>query len=495
MEGTILLSVSASSFNINITSRAEAAGQFGYFCNRLGASRPYLYSIMSYRKATKLSEVNNAVRFDVPVGPDDPFFTDFSDVRGDFQNKMIYRSLNVDTDTFSYDAVVNSTNKVLLFLAGMLGSGKTSELAKFSKKLNSPQCFFVVTCNLDAGLDLNDMEYMDILIFQLEQLSTALIDHPGIHIDEAVMTSLQKWFAERIEEINRSIKRDHGFELNVEAGTPSLFSFLKLAGKLRAGLMGTKENANKIRTVLKNNFTDFSRQINLFLETVNSKLRGNGIAREILFIVDGLEKTATPELRRKVIIEESERIHQVKANTIFTLPIELMPEARKMLLSFSTVVSFPFVKLRERDGSLCDKAIERFFDFTYKRIDKSLFDSEETVRQAILFGGGSPRELLRILQYAALHAETHLIDAQALEKGIKRLAAEVSNYITETDIKKLKELHDANASQKPIMFDDAWQDLLEKLIVLEYNDGNYKRVNPIVERSQLYQYYVTGGGE
>jgi len=39
-------------------------------------------------------------------------------------------------------------------------------------------------------------------------------------------------------------------------------------------------------------------------------------------------------------------------------------------------------------------------------------------------------------------------------------------------------------------FDEDLQDLLEKLIILEYNDGTYKRVNPIVEESQLYKQYV-----
>ena len=36
-------------------------------------------------------------------------------------------------------------------------------------------------------------------------------------------------------------------------------------------------------------------------------------------------------------------------------------------------------------------------------------------------------------------------------------------------------------------FDAVMQELLEKVIVMEYNDGNHKRVNPLVEISKIYQ--------
>ena len=443
----------------------------------------------NYRKATKLVEVDNAVRFDVPISADHEFFTDFSDVRGDFEDKMIYRSLNVNSKTYAYNGDANRANKTLLFLAGMRGSGKTSELAKISKNLHNPKCFFCVTCNLDEGLDLNDMEYMDILIFQLERLFEELkkIDR---HFDGDVIKSLQDWFSERVKEANSAIKREGGFEVELSAGIPSILSFLGLTGKIKANLLGSKENAEKIRTVFKNNFSDFAKKFNSFVEYINTVLRHDGFAQEILFIIDGLEKIATADIRKKIVAEESNRIRQIKCSSIFTLPIELMP-LRQNLISFSTVVSFPFVKIVEKNGVVVEEAMNRFESFVYKRIDKNLFDSHETVRTAISFGGGSPRELLRVLEYAYLYAEEDgLIDKTALDKGIKKLAAEASQYISEQDLKKLKTLKENNEKGVPTPFDEGWQDLLEKLIIMEYNDGTYKRVNPIVEISELYQQYV-----
>jgi hypothetical protein len=450
-------------------------------------------NLILYKKAKTLAEVDNAVRLDVPITPDHEFYTDFTDVRGDFEDRMIYKTLNVHPKTFVFNREINQNNKVLLFLAGMRGSGKTSELAKIANKLNNKDCFFCVTCNLDDGLDLNDMEYMDILIFQLERLFEE-VDTINLSLDNDILTSLYGWFGDRVKEVNKLIKIDGGLEMATEVKTPAIlgfFSFLSITAKLKANLSGSKENADKIRTVFKNNFTEFSQKFNEFIEHVNMVLRNKGVAQELLFIVDGLEKTATLDIRKKIILEETNRIRQIKVNTVFTLPIELMPQRQK-LNAFSLVVSFPFVKIREKNGQIVNEAIKRFQDFVYKRIDANLFDSPETVNKAILYGGGSPRELLRVLEYANMFADedTNKIYLKDLDKGIKKLAAETSQYVSSKDLSKLKILKEANENGKELAFDEEWQDLLEKLIVLEYNDGTYKRVNPVVEASLLYQQHV-----
>ncbi|MDT4328615.1 hypothetical protein ACQE3E_10655 [Methylomonas sp. MED-D] len=443
-----------------------------------------------FKKAHRLVEVDNALRFDVPLEPDHEFYTDFSDVRGDFEDRLLYKQLNVHPKNYVFNREANQGNKVILFLAGMRGSGKTSELARIAKNLHHPQGFFCVTCNLDVGLDMNDLEYMDVLIYQIERLIEELEKHKII-FDEDIVEILYGWFAQRVEEVNRAIKAETGFEIAVEAKTPNILGLLGITSKLKANLSGSKENAEKIRLSLKNNFTDFAFKFNEFIETVNLTLRQHNKAQEVMFIIDGLEKTATSDIRRKIVLEETNRIRAIRVHTIFTLPIELMSRQR-LLEAFSTVTSFPFVKIREKNGDLVEEAIHRFETFVYKRIDRSLFDSPDTVRQAILYGGGSPRELLRVLEYTNMFADedSNRITRADLDKGIKKLAAQTSQYLSKDDLDKLKELDAANKAQIPVAYDESWQDLLEKLIILEYNDGTYKRVNPVIEESALYKHYV-----
>ncbi|MCO6480043.1 MAG: hypothetical protein J5I94_25620 [Phaeodactylibacter sp.] len=251
------------------------------------------------------------------------------------------------------------------------------------------------------------------------------------------------------------------------------------------------ERKETVRKILQNRFADFANIFNQYIEEVNIAIRENGVGQEVLFIVDGLEKTMSTQTRYKIIIEEAGYIQQIKAYTIFTLPIELMKE-RATLTRFSNLEIFPFVKLYERDGEAIGRAFERFLEFVYKRIDASLFESEEVVQKAIRYGGGSPRELLRILELAAFYAdeEKGVIEMSALDKALQRLANQAAQHLTEEMLEKLEEINRANEKMEPVFFDTILEELLEKNLVMEYNTGNYKRPNPVLELSDIYQHKI-----
>lgn len=440
------------------------------------------------KKATTLKQVNSAVQFNEPVGPDHPYYTDFSKVRGDFEERVIYRELNVDPDDFTYDIEPNLLNKTLLFLGGMRGSGKTSEIAKYVKNMHNPDCFYCVTCNIDDGLDMNNIEYMDILIFQLERLATQL-KKDSIKIDKGGIKSLEKWFDERVKEIDNVIEG----KISVEGGIGLekdgfWYKLLGILVGLKAGVTGSVGRSEKIRTVFKNNFGDFALKANEFIALANVKLEEKGKAKEVFFVIDGLEKTYTPDIRRKIILNESNRIKQIKVNTLFTLPIELASEQRK-IDKFSTVENFPFVKIIGKDGSKIEAAYEKFREFIYKRIDINLFANDEIVEKAIYYGGGAPRELLRVLKTAALYTDEGegVITEQSMNKALKRLANKAARHLTENDWKELRTIAENNKNGKETHFSDGLAELIEKILVMEYNDGTYKRIHPILELSFAYQ--------
>ncbi len=439
------------------------------------------------RKAIKFNEINQAVNFDEPIGPDHAFFTDFSMVRGDFEEQIVYANLNVDIDgdSLTFDPALNGLNKVTFFLGGMRGSGKTTELQKYAKKLQHTDCFFCVVCNIDEELDLNNLEYMDIMVFQLEKLTQALREK-DIRIDEGAMKSLERWFQDTVEEVNRSITGEAGIEIGAEAKL-GFWSILNIFGSLKAGMKGSVERASSVRSTLKNRFDDFANQFNLYIEEANVAIRKENLGKEILFIVDGLEKTMTSETRRKIIMDETNRIHKVEAYTLFTLPIELMKEREKLKQNFF-VESFPFVKLLEKNGQQRIDALEQFKEFVFKRIDKSLFDSDATIEKAIHYGGGSPRELLRILKTATIFADRAKgkIDIAALDKALQRMANQTALYIEPAQWEKIAQV----AKNQTAAFDQTVQDLLERNLLMEYNDGNYKRPNPLLELSEAYRHYV-----
>jgi hypothetical protein len=449
------------------------------------------------KKASKLEEIDAAVNKFQPVTPDHEFYVNFDNVRGDFQERDVMRRLNVDSANghcfFNYSP--NQFNKTLLFLAGMRGSGKTSELAKYAQKLNSPDCFFVITCNIDEELDMDNIQYMDIVIFQLEKLLKRA-QEVDLSINDDILDSMQRWFKKRVIEINKNLKAESSAE--IEFSTDKPFSVGSLLGQLlgitttiKAGLSGSAQRAETIRQDFQNRFGDFSAKFNTFIEQVNEQLREEKKGKEVLFIIDGLEKTMSADTRRKIIMEESNRIRQIKANTLFTLPIELMKEEQR-IQQFAEIISFPFIKIKERNGSPCANSIALFEQFIFKRIDPTLFDNKETVAMAIAYSGGSPRQLLRILEQAAwaTSIEEGIISKGNMERAIEKLGNSVARFLSTADFELLKTLKNSLDDGQPIGYDEKIQGMLEKEIIFEYNDGTYKRVNPLVEISKLYKHHV-----
>lgn len=450
-------------------------------------------------KALRLEDIDAVVNRSMPILPDHPFYVNFENLRDDFQERKVIRHLNVSQidGQYRYNYQSDRYNKTFLFFAGMRGSGKTSELAKYAQKLNLPECFLVVTCNVDYELGKDRMQYMDILIFQLEKLIQRT-EEVNLNVDDSILESMNRWFEDRVFEINKSLTADGNAELELGGESDNPFSVKGLIGsllgftaKLKMGLAGSLERATTIRTTLQNRFADFATQFNIFVEQVNAQLRKQKIAKEVLFIIDGLEKTLTADVRRAIVIGEKERLTQIHANTIFTLPIELMKEAQRIGQSLE-IIMFPFIKIKERDGQIVQAAIDRFEEFVCKRIDHELFDSRETIRLAIDYSGGSPRQLLRIIEQAAMEANENVgkITQADMNRTLDLMSNAAARWLEGREYEELKKLREELAQGAPGQYGDTMQDLLEKEIVFEYNGGSYKRVNPLVERSKFYQYYV-----
>lgn len=441
------------------------------------------------KQATEFSEIDNATNFSQPVGPDDTYYVDLSDMRGEFKKTQVYRTLGVAED-FRFDYKKNSINKKLVFLAGMRGSGKTTELAKYAQELNKPECFYCITCNVDTGLNINNLEYMDVLIFQMEQLLER-VNTDGLRIPDTVTGLLSEWFSAFTSIIRTELKSETALETSAGASTPKWFPWLQIAAKLKAAISASGSNTNEIRDTLRNNFTLYAAKFNEFVEHMNSVIRDEGLGQEILFIIDGLEKTMTANARKSIIIDNSNYMQQIRAYTIFTLPIELTKH-RSFLSNYSYIISFPFLKTSHRDGTPNQPVINALKNFLTKRISTNLFTSEEVLVEAIKYCGGSPRELLRIVKTAYYHAPAgaEQISFTMITHAIKVLAGEYSRYITSDELKTLIEVENNFKHQIPTPFNDTLQKLTEDLLVLEYNDGSDKRVHPIVQESEMYKKHI-----
>ncbi|BAK70267.1 hypothetical protein [Aliarcobacter butzleri] len=419
-------------------------------------------------KANTFYEIQDAVAFNNPIDEKNEFYTDFSGFRKGFNERKIFKYLNINPTTKECNKI---SQTLKLFLSGHRGTGKTTELLKLKNEIDETTCFFTVFCDLsDEELDVNNIDFIDIIILILEKL-TKTLDDKKIDIPKANIEPFYDWYEQRITEINNQTDESASIEVEGKAGI-DLFSLFSLVTKTKGKLSGSNRTKETIRKVFKNKFSDFSLKFNEFILDIKGYLLKNGISKDLLFIIDGFEKIGSLEDRKKILIDNSNKFVEIKANMIITLPIELFSEVSR-LKEFASHISFPLITLDENSK-------ERFKEFIYKRIEKNLFDSEDTVEQIIAYGAGSPRETLKIISNAYIQAEGEIIDLKSVQDAQKSISEELMKYLDEKEISLLKQVY----TKTKIPFSDELAKLLIKKVLLDYEDGLEREINPILLDNQ-----------
>jgi hypothetical protein len=415
-------------------------------------------------KANTFYEIQDAVAFNNPIDEKNEFYTDFSGFRKGFNEKKIFKYLNINPTTKECNKI---SQTLKLFLSGHRGTGKTTELLKLRNEIDETTCFFSVFCDLsDEELDVNNIDFIDIIILILEKL-TKTLDDKKIDIPKANIEPFYDWYEQRITEINNQTDESASIEVEGKAGI-DLFSLFSLVSKTKGKLSGSNSTKETIRKVFKNKFSDFSLKFNEFILDIKDYLLKNGISKDLLFIIDGFEKIGSLEDRKKILIDNSNKFVEIKANMIITLPIELFSEVSR-LKEFASHISFPLI-------TLDNNSKERFKEFIYKRIEKNLFDSEQTVEKIIYYGAGSPRETLKIISNAYIQAEGEIIDLKSVQDAQKSISEELMKYLDEKEISLLKQIY----TKTKIPFSDELAKLLIKKVLLDYEDGLEREINPIL---------------
>lgn len=418
------------------------------------------------KKANTFYEIQDAVAFNNPIDNDDnaEFYTDFSKFRKGFHENKIFKFLNINPQTNKCNKL-SQTKKI--FLSGHRGTGKTTELLKIKNTIDATKCYLTIFCDIaDEELDVNNVDVVDIIILMLEKLIYTLEDE-NIDLPIENIESFYNWYKELIVEINA--KTDESAIIDIdEKTTVSIGSFILLVKKTKWKLSGTNSTKKIIRETFINKFSDFSIKFNQFLLDINAYLKIGNKAENILFILDGFEKIGSLEDRKKILIDNSNRFIDIKANMIITLPIELFSQAIK-LNEFAKSISFPLV-------SLDDDSKIKFREFIYRRIDASLFENERVVDRIIEYGAGSPRETLKIILNAFYEAEEDLLNMQSVEDAQKMMSDIIVRYLQKEEVELLKKI-DKNEN---ITFNDTLANLLVKKIVLEYGDSENRKINPIL---------------
>lgn len=428
---------------------------------------------MSTKKANSFYEILNSVEFNNPIDDKDEFFTDFSGLRKGFSENKIFKMLNINPSTKDCNELKTIQR---IFLSGHRGTGKTTELLRLKNEINSTGCYLVVFCDLSKEeLDMNNIDFVDIVIYMLEQLVSEL-KSKNIEIKTSDIESFYEWYKQRVVEINDKIDTSATIETEarVTIGIPAL---LGLITRTKAKLQASQDTKETIRRVFTNKFSDFSLKFNEFILSVKATIKEKQIAKDLLFIIDGFEKIGTLDARQKILIDNSNKFVEIQSNMMIALPIELFSRI-STLSNFSTPISFPLITLDEG-------GMNKFREFICKRVDEALFE-DGAIERIIQCGAGSPRETLKIIEEAYIAADGEKITVKSVEEAREKVSSEIVDYLTKEEIELLKEL----TTNTNIPYSDTLANLTVKKVVLEYGDGSQKQINPIVSENEKFQKFI-----
>jgi non-homologous end joining protein Ku len=430
---------------------------------------------MENKKAEDFYSIQDAVAFNIPVDTDDEFYTDFTSFRADFTDKKIFKHLNINPKTNECNSL-RSTKKI--FLSGYRGTGKTSELLSLRKKIDDTKCYFSIFVDIaNEELDTTNIETVDILILMLEKLISQL-NEQGADVSSEAISGFYDWYKTKIiTEVNSKLEGSAKVEIGVDTEN-SLLGFIGLVSNTKAKLQGSIESKKIIRQEINNNFSMFGKKFNEFILSLVEQFREKNHYQDILFIVDGFEKIGTLEDRKKILVDDANKLTIIESHMIITLPIELFTEKNR-LSHFSTIENFPLIDLSESGAK------ERFKEFILKRVDEKLFKTG-AIEKIIEFGAGHPRQTLQIINRAYVEAEDEFIDEQSVTKAIEVLGAEMSK-VNDEEIEVLKKV-----SNKVIVPEnDIYTTLKAKNIIFEYNSSSESNIiNPIVANDEDFKKYL-----
>jgi hypothetical protein len=407
--------------------------------------------------------------------PDDPRYVDCDEVRGGSLVRLFERGLRR----------VDPLEREVKVFSGHRGVGKTSELLRLKAMLENPagrgeQPFRVIFADVSRTLDLNDLDFPDLLVFTAAEVQRQLKEAsiPGFSATSERLRNVWDEFITTVKSVSLS-----GVDIDVPFGSVAL------------EIRNRPSSRGLLRAAIEQQSTDLLAAVNDLLELANVRLREAGCAGLVL-IIDGLDKLVRRDLEDggnthdRLFIHRSEQLSSLKAHVIYTVPISLIysKQFAQVEQTFGDrPVPVPMIRLRgdQRSEAKPDTAgMRKMKEMIEKRCQaagvgmEGLFDSHDTCDHLCLMSGGHPRHLLMFLQAAIIRIESLPITRKSVDQAIRAYANSLLREMPDGFWEKLGKFA---TPQEDIPKDDDHQQMLLLLHVFEYMNGEpWWEVNPVI---------------
>lgn len=399
-------------------------------------------------------------------------YVDLQEVRG--ENNVIKKLsgfINLSSDI--------STCQVL---AGHKGCGKSTELMRLKAKLESdPYKYFVVFCDVYPTLDLNDVDFPDLLLELVHQIAEDLRNRAAIKLKPS-------YPKECIERIKRSLQT----KIDVES-----FEIGSDLGKLMGTIKNSPDARHKVRDALEPH-------TNSLLEAANNVI-GQAVLQlskkdrsGLVLLVDNLDKmvvrpkeNSNCDTAEYLFINRAAQMTALNCHVVYTIPLSLVYSHQEQVIKNQYGGHLPLVPATKVTGPPPEskpykRGVKKFREIVEKRltqVDVSIadaFEDETVLPELIRLSGGQPTELMTIVREAIISSGLPITSA-ALERARREGRREYARMLLAEHVEMIREIAERGSCERKAETEDAFRQLLNSRAILQYvNDGEWYGVNPMV---------------
>jgi len=412
---------------------------------------------------------------DKPVPPEaDSVYVDLDDVRG--RAGVVQRLAN---------AVRRSDRSTCQLLAGHRGSGKTTELLRLQRALETDpnsKKYFTVFCEADKDVDRNDVDFPDVLAAIIRQMASQL-KKKGIKLKPG-------YFTDRWKRITSLLGSEVSFE-GLDLGEGML--------KVTTAIKSSPDARLKIRELLEPDTGNWINAANDVIDEAILKLRKEG-CHGLVIIVDDLDKMVLrPHLEagcstaEHLFVNRQAQLNAFRCHMVYTLPLPLAysSQAPTLRSSYGTsihVVPMTKVATRPPENAPFEPGIAKFRDMIDMRLAsikadrKRVFESDTVRDELIRFSGGQPRELM-ILIREAFAKDDLPITAAGLTFAARDIRRSYARQMRRELWPIIEQVRATGRIERTADNDELVRELLDSRAILAYvndDDEEWYNLNPII---------------
>ena len=435
-----------------------------------------------FTPATNLAQAYNAVNPDLALHPGDSRYVDFSEWRGDEHIRMVARRITRADQA-------QPVQHLKQLVTGHRGCGKTTELLRLKAHLEE-EGYFVVYFNSALELDMNDVDYTDILLTTMYQLARQVnTSDLGLKLREKQVESLRGRLGQIIKEEESLLEVESSIE--AEIGTGFAVPFLKVLAVIKSKIKNNATQKETIRTEIKQRIPQFLEDLNDLINNLQTQLSDLG-KQGLVIIIDSLDRIiphALDEERRRtrhteIFIEHAEHLKAPRCHIVYTVPISIHFNENLSTVYTDKTVTIPMIKVRHEDASECEGGLEAIYQSVEKRINiEAVFENPTDVNKLALASGGHIRDLMHLVRYACDYSDEQ-ITTDAVDRAIRALTREYDRLVKDRDLPRLVKVH----RERRLPTDPEYALLPYHLIVLEYqNAERWADVHPAVQETRKFK--------